>query len=77
MYGEMNSGKQLVKINFRNAFDSVHHDFVLVAVAMYFPQLLPFATSIVASSSDLQFGTFVLQSEEGAQQGDPLGHEIH
>ena len=27
----------------------------------------------MAFSSDLHFGDFVLQSEEGAQQGDPLG----
>ena len=25
------------------------------------------------SSYDLQFGAFILPSEEGAQQGDPLG----
>ena len=27
----------------------------------------------MASSSDLQFGEFLFQSEEGTQQGDPLG----
>jgi hypothetical protein len=37
------------------------------------PQLLPYATSTIGSSSDLQFADFRLQSEEGAQQGDPLG----
>ena len=69
----MSSGKLLVKIDFRNAFNTVRRDFVLEAVAKYFPQLLPFATSTMAFSSDLHFGDFVLQSEEGAQQGDPLG----
>ena len=69
----MSDGKLLVKIDFRNAFNTVRRDSVLDAVAKYFPQLLPFAISSMASSSDLQFGEFLLQSEEGAQQGDPLG----
>jgi hypothetical protein len=43
------------------------------AVAKYFPELLPFAESTIGETSSLQFGNFVLQSEEGAQQGDPLG----
>ena len=67
------SGKLLVKIDFRNAFNTVRRDFVLEAVAKYYPQLMPCATLTMACSSDLQFGDFVLQSEEGAQQGDPLG----
>ena len=67
----MSGGKLLVKIDFRNAFNTVRRDFVLEAIAKHFPQLLPFAKSTMEFPSDLRFGDFVLRSEEGAQQGDP------
>jgi len=51
----------------------VRRDCVLEAIAKHFPQLLPFAKSTMEFPSDLKFGDFVIQSEEGAQQGDPLG----
>jgi hypothetical protein len=69
----MSCGKLLVKIDFCNAFNTVRRDFVLEAVHKYFPQLLPFAFSTMNFMSDLQFGDFVLRSDEGVQQGDPLG----
>ena len=43
------------------------------AVAGYVPELLTFATSPLSDPSDLMFGDFHLSSEEGAQQGNPLG----
>jgi len=46
---------------------------ILEAVANHLPELLPFATSTLSGPSDLQFGDLTLQSEEGTQQGDPLG----
>ena len=69
----MSCGKLLVKIDFCNAFNTVRRDFVLEAVHKYFPQLLPFAFSTMNFMSDLQFGDFVLRSDEGVHQGDPLG----
>jgi hypothetical protein len=66
-------GQVLVKIDFRNAFNTLRRDSILEAVAKHFPELLPFALSTIDTPSDLLFGDFVLQSEEGAQQGDPLG----
>ena len=69
----MGHGKLLIKTDFRNAFNTVRRDAILEAVAKHFPQLLPYATSTIGSASDLQFADFRLQSEEGAQQGDPLG----
>ena len=70
---KMEQGKLLVKIDFRNAFNTVRRDAILEAVAKHFPELLPFAQSTMGSPTDLQFADFVLLSEEGAQQGDPLG----
>jgi len=46
---------------------------ILGAVANHLPELLPFPTSTLSGPSDLQFGDHTLQSEEGAQQGDPFG----
>lgn len=69
----MDSSKLFVKIDFRNAFNTVRRDAILDAVAKHLPELLPFAASTLSTPSDLQFANFTLQSEEGAQQGDPLG----
>ena len=69
----MKSGQLLIKTDFRNAFNTIRRDAILEAVAKHFPQLLPYVASTIGSPSCLQFGQFVLHSEEGAQQGDPLG----
>ena len=69
----MNRGKLFVKVDFRNAFNTVRRDSILEAVAKHLPELLPFATSTLSGPSNLQFSEYMLQSEEGAQQGDPLG----
>jgi Reverse transcriptase (RNA-dependent DNA polymerase) len=45
----------------------------LESVAESFPELSPFATSTMAEGTQLCFGSFTLRSEEGVQQGDPLG----
>ena len=69
----MEHGQVFMKIDFRNAFNTLRRDCILEAVAKHFPELLPYITSTIGSPSDLQFGDFVIQSKEGAQQGDPLG----
>jgi len=60
----MGTGKLVVKVDFRNAFNTVRRDVILEAVANHLPELLPFATSTLSGSSDLQFGDQTLQSEE-------------
>ena len=65
--------KALVKVDFSNAFNTLRRDTILEAVNTHFPELLPFASTTYEESSMLHFGKFVLSSEEGAQQGDPLG----
>ena len=69
----MESGQVFMKIDFKNAFNMLRRDSILEAVAKHFPELLHFTSSTIVSSSALQFGEFTLMSEEGAQQGDPLG----
>jgi len=43
------------------------------AVATRIPPLLPLVVSAYAENSILQFGEFEIISQEGVQQGDPLG----
>src|SRR5208282_5436515 len=69
----MEDGQVFVKIDFKNAFNTLRRDSILEAVSKYFPELLPFASSSIGCASDLQFGEFNVTSNEGAQQGDPLG----
>jgi len=69
----MQPGQLFLKIDFRNAFNTLRRDAILEAIEKHFPELLLYAASTISSPTDLQFGQFVLLSEEGAQQGDPLG----
>jgi len=69
----MQPGKLFITIDFRNAFNTLRRDAILEAIEKHFPELLPYTTSTMGSSSDIQFGELVISSEEGAQQGDPLG----
>jgi hypothetical protein len=63
----------ILKLDFSNAFNSVHRDVVLSAVHKFLPSLLKFTFSCYAHSSQLFFGDNIILSEEGTQQGDPLG----
>ena len=70
---EMGPDQVLVKLDFINAFNSVRRDAVLEAVALHVPELLAFTKSAYGAPSILQFGDEQVLSEEGVQQGDPLG----
>ena len=56
-----------MKIDFKNAFNTLRRDSILEAVAKYFPELLAFTQLTLSQASVLQFGDFALQSAEGAQ----------
>jgi len=62
-----------VKIDFTNAFNTIRRDCILEAIANQLPEFLPCVSSTMNNSPDLQFGKYILHSQEGAQQGDPLG----
>ena len=63
----------LLKIDFKNAFNSVHRDVVLKLIKEKVPQLYGFVYQCYEESSFLFFGDDTLDSSEGVQQGDPLG----
>ena len=63
----------MVKIDFRNAFNTLRRDVIMEAVKDNIPEILNYTISAYDNDSLLQFGEFNISSEEGAQQGDPLG----
>ena len=65
--------KAMLKVDFRNAFNSIRRDKMLKAVEQYVPDLLPFVFSAYSSPSILLWNGVQILSAKGIQQGDPLG----
>ena len=63
----------ILKLDFKNAFNCIQRDSFLECVALHVPELLPLLISAYSAPSLLSFGQYVIASEEGVQQGDPLG----
>ena len=63
----------LVKLDFTNAFNSIHRREMLLAVHSRIPELSAFCQSAYGQPSLLFFGPYTVLSQEGAQQGDPIG----
>ncbi len=61
----------VVKLDFRNAFNSVYRDKMLGAIYALAPDIYPFVYSAYSTPSDLSWGDRALLSAEGVQQGDP------
>ncbi|XP_049871788.1 uncharacterized protein LOC126370808 [Pectinophora gossypiella] len=68
-----NSGKVIVKLDVCNAFNSVERDTVLAQVKDLIPSVYPFVYQCYAKASKLFFDDSSIESQVGAQQGDPLG----
>jgi len=66
-------GEGVLKLDFRNAFNTASLDEMLRIVHDEMPELYAFVHMCYASSSLLCFGEHSLTSDEGFQQGDPLG----
>ena len=69
----LQEGKVLIKLDFSNAFNSLHRGEMLRAALERVPELYPFIFSAYSSSSSLLYGASTVLSNEGPQQGDPLG----
>ena len=63
----------LLKLDFRNAFNSLRRDKMLMAVRENAPQLFPLVHSAYSAPSSLFAQDATIQSAEGVQQGDLLG----
>ena len=69
-----NSGtKVLLKIDFRNAFNSVDRETALREISRHFPGLARWAHWCYEEDSKLFFGDHTVASSCGVQQGDSLG----
>src|SRR6218665_1772085 len=63
----------MVKLDISNAFNSLHRDSMLSSVDEILPELGAYCHLAYAEATFLQFGKFTVLSQEGSQQGDPLG----
>src|SRR6218665_3822522 len=62
-----------VKLDFSNAFNSLHRDVMLQSAYTVIPEIYSFVHQSYSSASMLKFGSFSISSQLGPQQGDPLG----
>jgi hypothetical protein len=63
----------IVKLDFRNAFNTIRRDRILEAAASSLPEVYFYIYATYAASSHLIFDNHIIESAEGVQQGDPLG----
>ena len=66
----------LVKLDFKNAFNSIRRDLILQSVAENIPEIYRFVHASLDCNSKLAFSTYTILSREGCQQGDPLGSPV-
>jgi hypothetical protein len=66
-------GKVILKVDFRNAFNCVHRHIFLPIIHESFPSLFNWVQLCYGNPSVLAYGDELISSEEGVQQGDPLG----
>ena len=69
----LQSGHGLLKLDFSNAFNTIRRDAMFDAVRQELPELYSFVRMCYNNTSLLSFGEHLLRSDEGVQQGDPLG----
>ena len=67
------TSKVLLKVDFKNAFNLLRRDGMLQLVKTNFPRLFPMVWQCYSSGSHLYFGSDIIISATGIQQGDPLG----
>ena len=63
----------VVKLDFSNAFNSLHRPDMLQAVADRLPEIYSYCFSAYSQPSTLFFGSYCISSQVGPQQGDPIG----
>jgi len=63
----------MVKLDFANAFNSLHRHDMLTSVFSRVPGLYAYCHSAHSQPPTLFYGSFIISYEEGPQQGDPLG----
>jgi hypothetical protein len=72
----MPAGYCVVKLDFSNAFNSLHRDVMLQAILDKAPGIYKFCHLSYNEPSTLSYGGRTILSREGPQQGDPLGASL-
>lgn len=72
-FNEESLSNILLKIDFKNAFNSIERDEMLKEIKEHAPKLFPFLWQCYSSATNLFFGNHTIQSLIGCQQGDPCG----
>ena len=70
---DMEDKDLFLKLDFKNAFNSIRRDVLLTRVKEHFPEIYNLILAAYGESSILLYGDVVLASDEGLQQGDPDG----
>jgi hypothetical protein len=68
---DQNRGKVVLKLDFKNAFNSVERDCILKEVQCHTSLLYPYLYQCYRNPSTLFFGNHLISSSVGAHQGDP------
>ena len=63
----------VAKLDFTNAFNNLGRDSVLETVYKTVPEIFKFCHLSYSQPTKLRYGSRSISSEEGTQQGDPLG----
>ena len=63
----------MLKVDFKNAFNSIRRDVVLHQIKKDARNLFPFMWQMYGASTNLFYEDRIILSAEGMQQGDPLG----
>lgn len=61
------------KLDYSNAFNSIFRSKLIPIVKERYPTMFPYVLQCYTTKSYLCYGNHVILSEEGVQQGDPLG----
>lgn len=71
--GRMDVDQVLIKLDFKNAFNTLKREAILDAVHRQAPDIYNLCRLAYGQSSSLNFKGTIILSEQGCQQGDPLG----
>ena len=75
-YLDSGKGEVILKVDIKNAFNSVNRDTLLAEVQKEIPKIYSFLYQCYRNPSKLLYKENLLESAVGCQQGDPLGPVI-
>ncbi|XP_048479848.1 uncharacterized protein LOC125489131 [Plutella xylostella] len=75
-YIEHDGGEVVLKVDIKNAFNSIDRGTFLTEIKELTPEIYPYLWQCYSSPSNLIYNSNLIHSEVGCQQGDPLGPAI-